>query len=119
MSQPTQTKPKLPPTDACRVYKWTDLPPHTKRARYRVTNKGQEPKEISVARHQRQALEGLMRSPLYAASYCRLSDQVLPLRRDQGIDIECEMYSNDAETGRQRYGVYFLKSKVERIEDAA
>ena len=110
------TDKKTPPANAQRVYRWDDLPGATDLATFRVTDNDQDAREIVVSNHQRQVLEGLMKRPLYAASYCRLSDQVLPLRRDHGIDIECEMYANDPETGRQRYGVYFLKSKVTRTE---
>lgn len=106
-----------PPKNAKRVYRWSDLPSDKTRARYMVTDEGQEPREISVANNQRRVLEGLMHGPIYAASYCRISDQVLPLRRDKSIDIECKMYSNDPETGRERYGVYFLRSTVVRIAD--
>lgn len=107
-----------PPPDAKRVYRWADLPDATERAAYLITDEGGEPRQITVARHQRQVLEGLMRAPIYAASYCRISDQVLPLRRDHGVDIRCDMYANDPETGRERYGIYTLVSDVQR-EDAA
>lgn len=109
-------KSELPPPDALRVYRWADLPNLTAPALYRVTDPGQEPREIYASKHKRQVLEGLMRSPLYAASYCRLSDQVLPLRRDDGVNIECKMYRGDADTGRQKFGIYFLASKVTRID---
>lgn len=112
--QSRQTK-QDPPPNARRVYRWDDLPRATGFARFRVTDPGQDPREISVRNNQRRVLEGLMKSPVYAASYCRISDQVLPLRRDHGVDIECQMYSGDEETGRQRFGVYVLRSKVERI----
>jgi len=105
----------IPPANARRIYRWADLPSQTETAIYRVTDPGEDPREIVVSKHQRQVLEGLMRSPLYAASYCRLSDQVLPLRRDHGVDIVCDMYTNDAETGRSRFGVYRLVSKIERV----
>ncbi|WP_299661699.1 hypothetical protein [uncultured Ruegeria sp.] len=107
---------ELPPANALRVYRWADLPNLTAPALYRVIDPGQEPREIYASKHKRQVLEGLMRSPLYAASYCRLSDQVLPLRRDEGVNIECKMYRGDTDTGRQKFGIYFLVSKVERIE---
>ncbi|MEM0947456.1 MAG: hypothetical protein AAGK37_08635 [Pseudomonadota bacterium] len=112
-----QTQKLTPPANAKRIYRWSDLPGATEQAIYRVHEDGQDPREVVVSRHQRQVLEGLMQSPIYAASYCRISDQVLPLRRDHGINIECEMYSNDPETGRQRYGIYFLQSCVERVSD--
>ncbi len=105
-----------PPANALRVYRWADLPNLTAPALYRVTDPGQEPREIYASKHKRQVLEGLMRSPLYAASYCRLSDQVLPLRRDDGVNIECKMYRGDADTGRQKFGIYVLVSQVELIE---
>lgn len=106
---------KLPPADAKRVYRWADLPSVSAPALYRVTDPDQESREIVVSKHQRQVLEGLMQGPVYAASYCRLSDQVLPLRRDHGVNIRCDMYSDDRETGRSRYGVYVLQSHVERV----
>ncbi|WP_170387013.1 hypothetical protein [Ruegeria atlantica] len=99
------------------MYRWADLPNLTTPALYRVTDPGQEPRKIYASKHKRQVLEGLMRSPLYAASYCRLSDQVLPLRRDDGVNIECKMYRGDAETGRQKYGIYVLVSQVELISE--
>ena len=107
---------ELPPSNALRVFRWADLPNLTAPALYRVTDPGQEPREIYAPKHKRQVLEGLMRSPLYAASYCRLSDKVLPVRRDDGVNIVCKLYANDPETGRERFGIYFLVSKVERIE---
>lgn len=110
-------KEKTPPSNAKRVYKWADLPDHTSPARYMVTDPGQEPRVIIVSNHRRQVLDGLLRSPIYSASYCRISDQVLPLRRDHGVNIRCDMYRNDPETGRERYGIYVLESKVVRIAD--
>lgn len=101
------------PTNAMRVYRWQDLPAVREPASYLVENDDQEPLVIVVSNHQRQVLEGLMRSPIYAASYCRISDQVLPLRRAR-VDIECKMFRNDPDTGRERYGVYSLVSKVVR-----
>ena len=112
----TEIKEQKPPSNAKRVYRWNDLPSATDYAWFRVTGSGQEPRDILVRYHQRQVLEGLIQSPIYAASYCRISDQVLPLRRDHGVSIECEMFTNDPETGRQRFGVYTLRSKVERID---
>ena len=110
---------ETPPHNTRRVYRWADLPPTTEPALYRVTDPGQEPRTITVSKHTRQVLEGLMRSPLLAASYCRLSDKVLPLRRDHGVNIECTLYRNDKETGREKFGVYSLISKVERITSEA
>jgi len=106
-----------PPKNAKRVYRWDDLPSNKTRAWFRTMDPDQEPREFSVSGNQRRVLEGLMLSPIYAASYCRLSDQVLPLRRDHAISIRCDMYRKDQETGRERYGVYVLESKVTRIDN--
>ena len=103
-----------PPESAKRVYAWRDLPSVEGLASFEIRNGDQETIMVTVSKHQRQVLEGLMEHPIYAASYCRISDQVAMLR-ELGIDIETKMYRNDPETGRQRYGVYFLKSKVIRI----
>jgi hypothetical protein len=109
----------LPPENTLRVYRWDDLPAAVEPALYQVTDPGQGPRTITVSKNTRRVLEGLMRSPLYAASYCRLSDKVLPLRRDHGVDIVCTFYRNDEDTGRERYGVYTLVSNVERISGEA
>lgn len=108
-----------PPSNTKRVYKWNDLPNETKPARYIIEDEGQPPRTITVSRRKRQVLEGLMQSPLLAASYCRISDQVLPLRRDFGVNITCTIYKKDPETGREIYGVYTLESKVTRIDGGA
>ncbi|MEM9392799.1 MAG: hypothetical protein AAGA38_03015 [Pseudomonadota bacterium] len=102
------------PKDAKRVYRWADLPPRTDAATFVVDPDGADPRRITVSKRMRQVLEGLMRHPIYAASYCRIGDRVLPLRRDHGLEIVCTMYENDPETGRERYGVYELKTKVRR-----
>lgn len=108
-----------PPTNTKRIYAWRDLINATKPARYVVENEGQAPRTITVSRRKRQVLEGLMTNPLMAASYCRISDNVLPLRRDYGVQITSTIYQTDAETGREIFGVYTLDSKVRRIDGGA
>ena len=105
-----------PPPNTKRIYRWADLPDAAKPAKYRVETPGEQARIITVSRRKRQVLEGLMQSPVLAASYCRLSDNVLPLRRDHGVAITCTLYKQDPETGRDRYGVYTLDSKVTRID---
>ncbi|WP_336042569.1 hypothetical protein [Pseudooceanicola nanhaiensis] len=70
---------------------------------------------VYIGNKRQRVLEGLMRSPLYAASYVRLSDHVDHLKRS-GFDIETLMFRNDPETGRDTYGVYILRSRVTRID---
>jgi hypothetical protein len=106
-----------PPHDAKRIYRWADLPSATEPACYTVDPYGEDRRVITVSRHMRQVLEGLINQPIFAASYCRISDQILPLRRDHGLAITCTMYRNDPETGRERYGVYTLETKVIRARE--
>ena len=106
-----------PPKNAKRIYRWADLPNTIEAASYLVEEPGLEPRAITVAKHKRQVLEGLLNGPMFTASYCRLSDQVLPLRRDEGLTIRCDMYANDPEIGRERYGIYVLESVVTRLHD--
>ena len=104
-----------PPANALRIYSWDQTPNLTKPAAYEVQNENQGPCRIVISKNTRRVLEALMHSPVYAASYCRISDKVLPLRRDFGIDIECVIYDGDIPTKRARFGVYFLRSKVIRL----
>ena len=106
-----------PPANTKRIPSWKVFKGGTKPARFRVTTEGAEPRVITVKSKVRQVLEGLMSAPLMSASYCRLGNQVMYLRRDHGVDILTELYPGDDDTGRQHYGVYFLKSKVERLDD--
>lgn len=108
-----------PPANALRVQSWADTPALTKPATYEAHTDGAEPKSFTVSKLNRRVLEALMRGPLYAASPCRISDKVLSLRRDQGLEIECVLFKGDAETHRQLCGVYFLRTRVIRAEEVA
>jgi hypothetical protein len=107
----------IPPANALRIFSWDQTPNLSKPAIYEVQNEGQEPRRIVVSKNTRRVLEALILSPVYAASYCGISDKVLPLRRDFDIDIECVTYEGGIPTKRARFGVYFLKSKVIRLAD--
>ena len=103
-----------PPNDAKRIYTWSGLPNTTEAQSYLIENEAAEVFTITSSKAQHQMLEGLMTRPIHAASYCQISDQV-NLLREAGLDIETEMFRNDPETGRNRYRVYFLKSRVTPI----
>jgi hypothetical protein len=105
--------------DAKRFYAWKDFQCDKRLERFLVEDEGQEPRTISVSKNKKRVLVGLINGPVFAASYCRISDQVLPLRRDYGLDITCTIFKNDPETGRDIYGVYTLESKVTRIDGGA
>lgn len=100
-----------PPKNTHRVYGWADLPGDERPTKYRVTDSEGRRFEVFAKGKRKRVLEGLRKSPLFAASYCRLSDHIDHLRRD-GVDIETSLYRNDPETGRMRYGVYSLHGIV-------
>ena len=108
-----------PPPNTKRIYRWGDLPGQVTPARYRVHDETSgETQDFTVSGHKRQVLEGIMRGPIMAASYCRLSDQILPLRRDKSVPIICTIYRNDADTGREKFGVYTLEARVTRVAES-
>ena len=106
-----------PPANAKRVCRRADLSATTETAINILMNPGEEPRQITISKHKRQVLEGLLTGPLYAASYRRHSDQVLPHRPDQGLNIRCEMYRSDPETGRERFGIHFFDTVVIRTSE--
>ena len=105
-----------PPANAQRIYKVAQLPPLRGPATFVIHTDAGEPRHIILSKRQRQVLELLMKAPVYCASPVRISDMVFVLREDVGICIETKMYPGDEETGAGSYGVYFLRSRVERAE---
>ncbi|WP_306131333.1 hypothetical protein [Roseivivax marinus] len=104
-----------PPQNAKRIYRWADLPECLAPSKYLVEDSDGKSHEIWCSKNRQRVLEGLMRSPLFSASYTRLSDHVDHLKRS-GVDIETLMFRNDPETGRKTYGIYRLVSKVTRLD---
>ena len=103
---------KLSPVNTLHVNRWDDLPDDIKPATYRVVETNHK---FTVQKKTRQTLEGLINQPVASASKCRISDRVLLLRRDCGLNIEMEMFRGDGTTQGENYGVYFLKSEIERV----
>ncbi|MBY5987101.1 hypothetical protein [Roseovarius atlanticus] len=108
-----------PPANALRVSKWSDMPANTAPARYEIIGEDGQAKTITLAKGNRIILDALLERPVYCASPVRISDRVCILRRDYGVPITKEMYSNDAATDRARFGVYSLNGTVRRIEGGA
>jgi hypothetical protein len=113
----TDTAIEQPPLNTKHISKWSELPDCKDPAMYSIIVNG-ERRTFLVSKKKRQVLEGLIHHPLACASKCRLSDCVLHLRRDYGLDIEMKMYQSADESDGESYGVYFLKSEVERVEEA-
>lgn len=104
-----------PPANARRNNRWRDFPNTISPAQYRVTDETGETRTVTVSKNKRRVLEGLMQAPMYCASPVRISDLVHILKRDYGVDIAMDLYANDSDTDRAKFGVYTLKSKVELI----
>lgn len=105
-----------PPANALRVGKWSDMPNSTAPARYEVVADNGTTKTFTLAKGNRIILDALIQQPVYCASPVRISDRVCILRRDYGVPITKEMYSNDTATDRAKFGVYFLSGSVRRID---
>ena len=110
-------KKDTPPTNSQRIYRVADLPPDRSPTKYLITKDCDEPKTVSLQKRKRQVLDLLKMGPVYAASPVRLSDMVHLLKLEDGIDIETVMYPGDPGTGTLRYGVYFLRSGVVRLDE--
>ena len=108
-----------PPANALRVERWSDMPSDTAPARYEVVSEDGTTKAFTLAKGNRIILDALIQQPVYCASPVRISDRVCILRRDYGVPITKEMYSNDTATDRAKFGVYFLGKGVRRIEGGA
>ncbi|MEO1143784.1 MAG: hypothetical protein AAFW66_15825 [Pseudomonadota bacterium] len=102
---------------AKRIHRVADLPYDRSPAEYLVTAENSETKTVSLQKRKRQVLDLLMQAPLYAASPVRLSDMVHLLKLEDGIDIETVMFPGDPGTGTTRYGIYVLRSMVERLSE--
>jgi hypothetical protein len=105
-----------PPRNTKRVYKWDDLPDQAPPQLYEVTT-GATTKRTFISKKRLRVMEGLIKHPLFAASPVRISDHVLHLKTLNGVDIETLVYKNDPETGRERYGVNFLRSTITPVTD--
>lgn len=59
-----------------------------------------------------QVLETFEKSPLYCASPVRLSDVVMILKRDHGVDIVTTYHTEVGVPDPATFGVYALKSRI-------
>ena len=106
---------KVSPPNTLHANRWDEFPDTVKPATYRIVGTDHK---FTIQKKTRQTLEGLRNQPVACASKCRISDRVLILRRDCGLNIEMEMFQSDGDTQGESFGVYFLESKVERIVEA-
>jgi len=105
-----------PPSNALRVEAWRDLPKDGAAARYKITREDGGVSVIMLAKGNRIILDALLRQPVYCASPVRVSNRDCILIHKYGVPITLEMYQNDEETGRDKFGVYFLNGHVLRLD---
>jgi len=103
---------KKPPENTRWIMGNHHLPQNYGKAEFLITNDGKS-KTITLEGRKRQTLGALMQNPLYCASPIRLSDNVSILKNEWGVDIHTEFYDDNSGPIPARFGVYFLKSKVE------
>ena len=101
------------PANTLFANRWNDLPDSVKPVTYRIAGANGK---FTVQKKTLQVLEALMIQPVACGSRCRISDRVLLLRRDCGLTIEMKMYKGDGTSQGENYGVYFLKTEIERVE---
>lgn len=107
---------KLPPCNAKRVHRVTDLPKDRNPAQFEIINANSRSHVVILDKRRRQILELLARGPVYCASPIRISDVVHVLKREIGLEVETEFYAGDRVTGAGDFGVYFLRSRVRRLD---
>lgn len=115
----TDNQPKLPDSGTRWIMNRLDLPQRYADGRFLVTKADGTSFEVILSKRNRQVLEALMHSPLYCASPIRLSDKVLLLRHEFGINIATTFYDDENGPVTTRYGVYTLVDGVTYLGDVA
>ncbi|WP_299986669.1 hypothetical protein [uncultured Ruegeria sp.] len=110
------TEPMGPPVNALSADAWRDFPNKIEPAQYLVENDNGESHVITVSKNMRRVLEALIQRPVYCASRCRIGHYVHLMRHDKRVEIVTDEYSNDSQSGRMRFGIFTLISKVTRID---
>lgn len=101
------------PTNTLRVMRWADLPNANVQQTFKVTSPQGKSHIITVSKHALQVLLGLWAQPVYASSLARIGEYVRVLKAEHGVEIHTERYDSNG------YGVYFLVSKIEKIDGGA
>ncbi len=97
---------------AKRILRRADLPKSRNLAAYTwPTEDGGESRTI-VAKRDRQVLDAIIDGPVFCASPVRVSDSVLRLRRDHGVPIETETFSERDGDESLTFGAYYLTADV-------
>lgn len=101
-----------PPENTRWITSRHDLPLRRGGAYYEVHRAEGTRETLTLSNRKRQVLDALMRSPIYCASPIRLSDIVLLLRNENGINIETEFFQENDGIENTRFGIYILVDQV-------
>ncbi len=66
-----------------------------------------------VSKRDRQVLDAIIKSPVFCASPIRVSDSVLRLRRDHGVPVLREDYTEQDGDETLNFGIYHLGANVQ------
>ncbi len=116
MDKKTDTK---PPQNTRWIISKCDLPHRRGGARYEVQHADGKRETITLSNRKRQVLDALMCSPIYCASPVRLSDIVLLLRNENGINIETEFFQENDGIENTRFGIYVLVDRVRYLGEVS
>lgn len=99
---------------ARRITRRADLPKTRAFARYVWKDDHGGECSTALQKRDRQVAEALIEGPLFCASPVRVSDSVLRLRRDHGLPVETEFFSERDGDESLTFGVYYLSADVAR-----
>ena len=99
---------------ARRITRRADLPKTRELKRYTWRDGDGAEHSTAISKRDRQIAEALIAQPLFCASPVRVSDSVLRLRRDHGLPIETEIFSERDGGEALTFGIYHLTAEVIR-----
>ncbi|MGK7652422.1 hypothetical protein ACSQ76_08405 [Roseovarius sp. B08] len=108
-----------PPENTRWIISRHDLPLRRGGAYYAVQRAEGTRETLTLSNRKRQVLDALMRSPIYCASPVRLSDIVLLLRNENGINIETEFFQENDGIENTRFGIYVLVDQVRYLGEVS
>lgn len=108
---------KLTPAEirqkAKRITRRADLPQQRTLAAYQWRDVIGETSKTLVGKRDRQVLDAIIATPVFCASPVRVSDSVLRLRRDHGLPIETETFTERDGDETLNFGAYYMDADVQ------
>jgi hypothetical protein len=89
-----------------------DLPQARGFARYVWVDSQGDEHSATLNKRNRQVLDAISAGPLFCASPVRVSHSVMCLRRDFGLPIEIEVFTESDGDEKLTFGVYYLAAPV-------